>query len=446
VTTSTSHNSQSHSGTHNPWLLFGILVGGFWLLQDSVTPIISTLFIIFFGIYLLLWPVNALERVMIKSLNLLLGWAITTPDQQPAQPPTSDSSSMSQMPANLRGNINVGLYSSADNLLVQRWSLLLRGVAVSLVFFVFFTVVLLTIILLGPAALHQAKILANELPGYLMDASASILTWLNTQAQAYGTFPLANDMFANSENLQYQQATDWINQELSNWIASHTDTLQATLKDSAGNLWHVLTGTATGLVTTIIVLASIYYGLLHAPTIGEKLRYVVPHGYYREECCWLLDKLHDIMGGFIKGQVLLGIITGIYMGVVYVLFGVKYAIILGLMFAVVEVLPVIGTWLGIIPGLFIAWLSGGVWTVFGVWLCSYIYQTIKDNIVAPKVVGDVLGLHPLAILLAVFIAGKQFGILGVIAAMPVCALVWALWQRYIAPSSPAVATPEEAAT
>lgn len=428
----TSSHSQAHSGTRSQWLLISLLLGGFWLLQESFTPILSTLFIIFFGVYLLLWPVNALERLMIKSLNLLLGWAITNPEYQPAQ---NAPSSMSSEQATKRENVNVGLYSSADNLLVQRWSLLLRGVAVSLVFFVFFIVVLLTIILLGPAALNQAKILANELPGYLMDTCASILTWLNTQAQAYGNVTLTNGIFMSSENLQSQQATDWINQELSNWIASHTDTLQATLKDSAGNLWHVLTGTANGLVTTIIVLASIYYGLLHAPTIGEKLRYIVPHGYYREECCWLLDKVHRIMAGFIKGQVLLGIITGIYMGVVYVIFGVKYAIILGLMFAVVEVLPVIGTWLGIIPGLFIAWLSGGVWTAFGVWLCSYIYQTIKDNIVAPKIVGDVLGLHPLAILLAVFIAGKQFGLLGVIAAMPVCALVWALWQRYITPAS-----------
>jgi predicted PurR-regulated permease PerM len=57
-------------------------------------------------------------------------------------------------------------------------------------------------------------------------------------------------------------------------------------------------------------------------------------------------------------------------------------------------------------------------TALYVWACSYAYQTVKDNILAPKVVGDVMGLHPMVILLALLICAQVAGLLGVLLALP----------------------------
>jgi predicted PurR-regulated permease PerM len=62
-------------------------------------------------------------------------------------------------------------------------------------------------------------------------------------------------------------------------------------------------------------------------------------------------------------------------------------------------------------------------TAVWVWLCSYCYQTIKDNILAPKVVGDVMGLHPLVIVLSLLICAQVAGLLGVLVALPLASAV-----------------------
>jgi predicted PurR-regulated permease PerM len=133
---------------------------------------------------------------------------------------------------------------------------------------------------------------------------------------------------------------------------------------------------------------------------------------------YLMDSFHQIMFAFIKGQVMLGLLTGAYMFVVYSVLHVPYAFLLGCIFALAELLPVVGTWIGISIGLTVVLFSMEPITAFWVWLCSYSYQTIKDNILAPKVVGDVMGLHPLVIILSLLICAQVAGILGVLIALP----------------------------
>jgi predicted PurR-regulated permease PerM len=108
---------------------------------------------------------------------------------------------------------------------------------------------------------------------------------------------------------------------------------------------------------------------------------------------------------------------------VYSIFHVPYAILLGSIFALAELLPVVGTWIGITIGLTVILLTMDPIVAFWVWLCSYCYQTIKDNILAPKVVGDVMGLHPMVIILALLICAKIAGLLGVLMALPLASAV-----------------------
>lgn len=106
----------------------------------------------------------------------------------------------------------------------------------------------------------------------------------------------------------------------------------------------------------------------------------------------------------------------------------KFALLLAVIFFVAELLPVVGTWIGIIPGLLVAYFSGGLSVAFWVWVCSYAYQTVKDNIVAPKIVGDVMGLHPLVVLFSIVLFTQWFGLVGTLFAIPVTAFVHVSWN------------------
>jgi hypothetical protein len=190
------------------------------------------------------------------------------------------------------------------------------------------------------------------------------------------------------------------------------------MQQSFANIGPWVMTVSQAFVWSLLAIMAIFYSLLRAPQWQLTQRFpLLLHG-------------HEVMRGFIRGQVLLGAITGTYMFIVYSLFGVKYALVMAVFFGVVEILPVIGTWLGIIPGLVIAFISGGLWTALGVFACSYTYQTIKDNIVAPKVVGDVMGLHPVVVMTSILLWGKIAGVLGVVMAIPITALAWIVWQHY----------------
>ncbi|MDX2085531.1 MAG: AI-2E family transporter [Candidatus Melainabacteria bacterium] len=179
------------------------------------------------------------------------------------------------------------------------------------------------------------------------------------------------------------------------------------------------------LLSVLYVLAGglmVFYALLDGERLTAGCLRLLPTTS-RKPVRYFLGSVHEVMLAFIKGQVLLGALTGVYMFCVYSVFGIKYALLLAFVFFLAEILPVVGTWLGITPGLVVALFSGNPMNAFYVWLCSYLYQTVKDNILAPKVVGDVMGLHPLVVIISLLICAKLAGLLGILLALPLASLL-----------------------
>jgi predicted PurR-regulated permease PerM len=202
-------------------------------------------------------------------------------------------------------------------------------------------------------------------------------------------------------------------------IVSQIDTLVATL---VPNFLSFAGGTVNGLIYLLAGMLLTFYFLLDGVRLKEGILRRVPVST-RSVTQKLFQGFHQVMLAFVKGQVMLGLLTGAYMFVVYTIFGVPYAFLLAVIFALAEFLPVIGTWIGITVGLTVMFLTVKPVTLFSVWLCSYVYQTLKDNVLAPKVVGDVMGLHPLVIILSLLLCAKLAGLLGVLIALPLASAV-----------------------
>jgi predicted PurR-regulated permease PerM len=181
-------------------------------------------------------------------------------------------------------------------------------------------------------------------------------------------------------------------------------------------------GTVNGFIYFLAGLLLSYYFLADGHRIKDELLLIFP-AQARKTTDYILNSFHQVMFAFIKGQVLLGVLTGTYMVVIYSIFHVPYAFLLGCIFALAELLPVVGTWIGISVGLTVILLNMPPVVAGEVWLCSYCYQTLKDNILAPKVVGDVMGLHPLVIILSLMICAQVAGLLGVLLALPLASAV-----------------------
>lgn len=188
------------------------------------------------------------------------------------------------------------------------------------------------------------------------------------------------------------------------------------------NFINFVGGTLNGLLYCLVGVLLTFYFLVDGYRLRSEWLSLVPEKA-RRTVDKLLSSFHQVMFAFIKGQVMLGILTGAYMFAIYSIFHVPYAFLLGCVFALAELLPVVGTWIGIGIGLTVILLNMPPITAVWVWLCSYAYQTIKDNILAPKVVGDVMGLHPLVIILSLLICAKVAGLLGVLVALPLASIV-----------------------
>jgi predicted PurR-regulated permease PerM len=265
-----------------------------------------------------------------------------------------------------------------------------------------------------PIVKDQAQDLIASLPSQLASANQRLIDL--THAAPFLKEPLvpilhklkawtvsSDDFMAQSVQL-FRSQIQW----LSAWVVQQAGPV---LQSSIGQL-----------STLVTLLVFVFYALMN----GEALVKTTVNRFPVAQQPLLssfVNQLHCINMAFIKGQVLLGALTGVYMFIIYNLFGVKYALLLSIWFALAELLPVVGTVIGLIPGLLLITLQGDFMVLAYVYGCSYIFQTIKDNILQPHVVGNALGLHPILIILSLLLGAKIAGLVGVVIALPAGALL-----------------------
>ena len=144
----------------------------------------------------------------------------------------------------------------------------------------------------------------------------------------------------------------------------------------------------------------------------------------------ILGIVDDTFKKFIRGQLLEAAIVGVLSAVVLYLIGIDYAIMIGVISGVCNMIPYIGPIAGTVLAVIMALLSGqpvlALWATAGMILV----QQIDNNLLAPKIVGDSVGLHPVFTMLAIVIGGNMGGLIGMLTAVPVAASVKILLSRW----------------
>lgn len=135
-------------------------------------------------------------------------------------------------------------------------------------------------------------------------------------------------------------------------------------------------------------------------------------------------KISTILNDFARGQILVALALSIFYSLALLFIGLPYAVPIGIISGLLGVIP----YLGLVSGVLLAFLVQGSNdpSVFGfskVILAYLSVLLIDGNFVTPKIVGDSMGLHPLAVILALLIGGSAFGIVGLISAIPAAAII-----------------------
>ena len=124
---------------------------------------------------------------------------------------------------------------------------------------------------------------------------------------------------------------------------------------------------------------------------------------------------------------MVGILTSIAMSIL----GVKYAVLLGIMIGLFNMIPYFGAIIAVVIATIITFITGGFYQAVWMVIITTILQQIDANIINPKIVGESLKISPLLVIFAVTVGGAYFGILGMFLAVPVVAVLKLLIADFI---------------
>jgi predicted PurR-regulated permease PerM len=177
------------------------------------------------------------------------------------------------------------------------------------------------------------------------------------------------------------------------------------------------------LVATVVIIPvlSIYMMIEERQLIAGFMR-VVPEKW-RPEAASVLRDLDSVLGGFIRGQILVGIVIGTFITIALLVLHVKYAVLIGVAGGVGDIIPYVGAFVGFVPAVILAFVNDGWQHALVVTIVFIAIFQLEGHFIAPKIVSDSVGLSPLTVIVAILIGGELLGVLGMFVAVPVAGIL-----------------------
>lgn len=201
----------------------------------------------------------------------------------------------------------------------------------------------------------------------------------------------------------------------------------------------VAMGTMTWFFYGLSIMILVFYFLLDGSQMSKNIVSLFPPEQ-QPHLSEFVTETNRTLQAFFRGQIVLGFGFGVFMVFVYWGLGVQYALALGLLLGLWEIVPVIGPTIGFAPAVIAVLLQGmanvpetlpggRLTQVLILFIAFNLVQWIKDNVIAPRYIGDVIGLHPVVIFLAIMIGARMDGMLGIIVSLPLACVVNVIFRQ-----------------
>jgi predicted PurR-regulated permease PerM len=189
-------------------------------------------------------------------------------------------------------------------------------------------------------------------------------------------------------------------------------------------------------VGLIFVLGPIiaFYLLVDLPHIGAVSRRLIPRAA-SDQVLHVAHRLNVAIGGFFRGQLAVAVIVGIMVSIGLAIIDLPFWLIVGMIAGAFNLVPLIGPWVGAVPGVIIALTTRDLSTALWVAAIMTIAQQIDNHFISPLVMQRTVSLHPAVVMLALLAGGTLGGFFGLVLAVPVTAaikvIVGHLWAVYV---------------
>src|SRR5437667_1706319 len=193
---------------------------------------------------------------------------------------------------------------------------------------------------------------------------------------------------------------------------------------------------ATGfLLSLILVPIYLFFLLNEKPRIQQRWKEYLPlrASPLRDEVADVLSEINRYVTAYFRGQLLVCLVDGILIGTALTIFGLNFAPLIGVLVVILTMIPYIGIIICWIPAVLIAAFQWGDWThpmiVTGIFIAI---QNLEGMFYAPRIVGNYVGLHPMTVIVSIFVWGLLIGgVIGPLLAVPLTATVKVLLARYV---------------
>jgi predicted PurR-regulated permease PerM len=221
-----------------------------------------------------------------------------------------------------------------------------------------------------------------------------------------------------------------------------TETVLPRLKEAAPNIFRPVTAVLlsffsntayllSAIANLIVIPFAFYYFLKDFEALKAKVWESIPPRHRLEVSRWLRE-LDRSLAGFIRGQLLVVVFLAILYGIGLTLIGVDLAFVLGIIGAFGEIVPYVGFVVGLSLSVLVSLLQfqDFLHPLYVVLLFAAI-QSVQGLVIAPLIMGQQVGLHPLVVIAAVYIGGDLFGFIGILLAVPGAAVVVVLLKALV---------------
>jgi predicted PurR-regulated permease PerM len=190
--------------------------------------------------------------------------------------------------------------------------------------------------------------------------------------------------------------------------------------DAAGRVV-TLALSVVGLVATVVVIPVLsVYLLFEATALNAWFMRALPERA-RPKAKAIVDDLDRVFGGFIRGQLLVGAVIGAFITVALLILHVKYALLIGVVAGIFDVIPFVGAFVGAVPAVALAFFNDGWQHALIVAIVFLAIFQAEGHFIAPRIVSESVGLSPLTVIVAILIGGELHGIGGMFLAVPIAA-------------------------
>jgi len=361
---------------HNPFIVFGVLLFVLFPFRKSklIRTIISVSSIIF-----ALWFLHSISTLLAPFVAALI-------------------------------------ISYALNPLVEKMTRgkITRTIASAIILVAFLLVAALAIILLAPPIAAQFSELIQSLPGALND----LQIWINAVL-----IPKLNSLGIPTADIQ---------NKLSQELPAKLENLLNTLLSGLSGLFVGLSVVLTQVVNLILIPFLTFYIMKDFDNLKTLIKDIIPKKS-RKKATEYYQKVDELLGSFIRGQLIVSVIHGIIVYIFLSILGVKFAIFLGAIGIVLNIIPYFGLLVEITLAIIVSLFSGDPGIQVPLVIIIYLLQNLLEtSFIIPKIVGDRIGLHPALLILSLFVFSYFFGFIGMLIALPTMSIIIMFFKQWLA--------------